>query len=95
MTVTGIHFGTSDYSIKLVVGSSKVEQVTWTSDTTLTLVVPPGIGEGLPLDVRAGRFQYGANDFRANMLDGLFTYDGYGICLCDEGNVERSSVAAA
>ena len=43
MTVTGIHFGTSDYSIKLVVGSSKVEQVTWTSDTSMTALVAPGV----------------------------------------------------
>jgi hypothetical protein len=68
--------------------------VTWTSDTTLTLVVPPGIGKGLPLDLRAGRFQYGANDFRANMLDGLFTYDGYCICLCGKGSGKRFSVVA-
>ena len=57
------------------VGHTKAE-VTWTSDTSLSLLVPPGIGKGLPLNVRTGRFRYSQNDFRLGMLDALFTYDG-------------------
>jgi hypothetical protein len=48
---------------------------TWTSDTSIAMVVPPGIGDGLTLDLKVGRFKYSANDFRTGMTEKLFSYD--------------------
>ena len=47
----------------------------WKSDTSITMIVPPGIGDGLTLEVLVGRYQYSQNDHRSGMLDELFSYD--------------------
>jgi hypothetical protein len=49
--------------------------VTWTSDTSLSLIVPPGIGKDLNVDVIVGRFKHSVDEYSINPLDKLFTYD--------------------
>jgi hypothetical protein len=56
--------------IGYTIGSS-----TWTSETSIAMVVPPGIGDKLTLDLKVGRFQYSTNDFRTGMTEKLFSYD--------------------
>jgi hypothetical protein len=36
--------------------------VTWTSDTSLSIIVPPGIGKDLNVDVMVGRFKHSVNE---------------------------------
>lgn len=74
MTVTGINFGTNDFSLRLVVGSSDVSQITWTSDTTMTALVAPGV---INLDVtfRGLDALIDIDTVRGGTLTGAFFYD--------------------
>ena len=53
--------------------------VTWTSDTSLSLIVPPGIGKDLNVDVIVGRFKNSVDEYSIKPyiepLNKLFTYD--------------------
>ena len=41
--MTGTHFGTTDYSLGLFVGDSKVQHCNWLSDSTMVAKVSPGV----------------------------------------------------
>ena len=51
--------------------------VAWTSDTSLSLIVPPGIGKDFNVDVIVGRFKHSVDDYSKpyKTLNKLFTYD--------------------
>lgn len=71
-----LHPQEAPYSASLVLGSAILKStVTWTSDTSLSLIVPPGIGKDLNVDVIVGRFKHSVDEYSINPLDKLFTYD--------------------
>jgi hypothetical protein len=51
------------------IGSTTVQQTTWSSDSSLTMMVPPGIGSDLSVNVTVGRFKTELNLFKR------FSYD--------------------
>jgi len=50
LTVTGSNFGTSDYNASVDVGATRCESL-WTSDTSLSCTLAPGVGVHLDLNV--------------------------------------------
>jgi hypothetical protein len=73
MTVSGRSFGSSDYSLDISVGSSRVASCKWTSDTSVVAVVAPGVGDSL--DARIGIDRYNPPQVEGGSLTQLFFYD--------------------
>ena len=55
VTVSGLNFGTEDYTIQATVGDTDCESVLWVSDTSIVCNVAPGVGGTLGLKVHVGQ----------------------------------------
>jgi len=51
ITIFGSNFGDNDYTGKASLGNTRCEEVVWTSDSLLSCLIRPGVGNGLGLEV--------------------------------------------